>query len=219
MTRKVITLASVLVTVVVAASVTTVVAATVDSDSRATTQTPEPRPTGATSSSETNDGPETLLAETATEVDPRLANDFAVFRKPADGGAPTTAEKSTYGVNNALARTVTLEVGSVTLVPGATGACMRVPDAMSPGVTAVACDPFDRALSGGILLSQRTERGALINAYGLVPDGVDEVTVGGDGAAVGVVPVIENVWYAKAPNGSAISYVTTSGEKVTHPIP
>jgi hypothetical protein len=154
-------------------------------------------------------------------VNHRLAAHFAVFRGSADVAAQPSSASSraatvvpSSGVNadSAAARSVSTADGTiVTATPGSNGACVA---SSSDGVT---CNLTVGALNGDVVLVAQCTSGAPSGGavvMGLMPDGVDSVTVTmrGDTSAPVSTPVTANAYHVAVPGvPSDISWTGSDG--------
>ncbi|MEA2275301.1 MAG: hypothetical protein QOC78_261 [Solirubrobacteraceae bacterium] len=203
MNRRISAVAGTVTAVVVAGSVTTVLAASLQGPKTPGT-TPSPRVSGNVP---------------ATAVDSRLARSFGVFRQPANAAREATTQRTQFGTNHALDRFVATSTGRVTLVPGSAGVCIVVPDQLRSDFQSAACESTARTLTGHLVLSERSQQDdSLLVSYGLVPDGIDKVTL--DGSSPVQVAVKQNVWTAPHPgDATTVSYSDATGHAVRLPLP
>jgi hypothetical protein len=148
----------------------------------------------------------------ATAVDATDANTFAVLARPTGAGdaVPSVETQgltsgsftSYFGANLLLARRASgFANGGAWVVPGNSAVCLIADPAYANGVTdaslagAAACASDSRAASGGLEFTAGSIRDAGVQTIaGLVPNGVDAVTVHLAGGSVISETVHDNVY-------------------------
>jgi len=141
--------------------------------------------------------PGSVVGPSATPVQhvpDQIAETYGLFRS-APAGPPQDPDVTPTrdGFNADLARSVETENGRVTVIPGATQLCLE----WGPAIT---CTPADDAAKGGLKLGQQSKNGPT-TYVGLVPDGVESVTITAKDGSVQRAEVHDNVWTLKSERG------------------
>lgn len=176
---------------------------------------------------EVTDSPE-LPGEGMTEitaVEPAAKNAVSVLARSREQGdslpsdlAQRMNEHGRFGINPGLARRAIAGLSnSVYVLPGRGYVChaLTVGDGMNMGCSETADLAAGQAGAATVLLP-----GGAIAIYGIVPDGVDSVTVETDQQGSGATKVVSNAYLRVVPGGtklSSISYRGPGGE-VRYPI-
>lgn len=210
MIRRILSAVAVVVAMLFAALVTTVVA---------TSSEHRGRTNADTGRSQARTVREAALPQSApaARVDARLARAFAVFRGTASNAVKASGATS-YGVNRALSRRVSTAAGEATLIPGAQGACIVVPDPVEPAFTGGTCQATADVLGGQLVVSQRSKDLSAVISYGIVPDGVKAVRLLGPSTAINV-NVSNNVWTANPKSATRLAYTDADGNDVIDQLP
>jgi hypothetical protein len=137
-------------------------------------------------------------APSASPLAAQLGDRFSVLRGGA-GQAPANIPAElleglvrTYGAAPEHAHAVSREGATVTVLPAATGACV------TDGSVAT-CPPAETIAAGDLLavtLCAPDLDAGRLRVFGLVPDGVQQVTVDGPDAEAAIVEVVDNVYVA-----------------------
>jgi hypothetical protein len=152
--------------------------------------------------------------------------DFGILRE-AQGwdDAFGTADETPAGANPELARSVpaprsALSTGRIWVVPGDDAICLRVLDPSDGDgwVCATAADADSGQLIGALRSSPDDTGPAFV--HGLVPDGVDEVTVTGPDGSTTTLPVTDNVYATTLPATPAtVTFTLSDGQEVLVDVP
>ncbi|MDO8210999.1 hypothetical protein [Conexibacter sp. CPCC 206217] len=156
-----------------------------------------------------------------TEVPGAIAERFAVLQQPSserysrNGDAHAESILASAGGNTGLARrTGEASAPATWLVPGDQEVCLVAEDIDKryPGARALTCDTLDRVDRNGLYLA--TGERAKADVRGIVPDGVDTVTVYFAKGATSQVPVVGNGYRFTTTTEPAtrMSWTDTNGE-------
>jgi len=146
-------------------------------------------------------------------VPDEIATDYAIFRSQAadrpDASAPR--DGAPRGVNPALARTVKVSFGEVTLVPGKDTLCLQLTDMDGSSGT---CQPLEKAKDGALLMTSRGDGQERTEVVGAVPDSIDKVeAIEPDGSAT-PAHLDRNVWSIDKTNGNRVRFIGSDGATV-----
>jgi hypothetical protein len=156
---------------------------------------------------------------------------FSVFRRPRqpDDALPDSAARSlngpaqsvTHGENTDLSRRLHHPDRAVWLTVGADTVCYvaRVTDGEPGGDTAGGCQPT-AAAAQGLLQGYETGGARLAGkaiVTGILPDGIDRVTITYADTSTQTIPVIDNVYAFTTTQAARISFTDAHG--TTHTLP
>jgi hypothetical protein len=121
-------------------------------------------------------------------------------------------ERASFGMNPALSRRAIGNVtSSVYVIPARDHVCVSLTD--SDGATVI-CPTTDDVVKGTVEPATVASASGAIAIYGIVPDGVDSISIQIDGDDSIEVATEDNVYYTVVPSGIAlrkVSYVGPSG--------
>ncbi len=164
--------------------------------------------------SESSGAPGAEIAQ-VDEVEASAANALSILRRVRAGGDAMPAELATrigddhlYGVNPDLARLASGSISnSLFVLPGRGYVCASL--TVGDGAT-LSCNPTSDLAAGQASPATVTLVGGDIGIYGLVPDGVDAVTVTtGSGSERALVT--GNAYFAVAQEGTPLRTVSYDG--------
>lgn len=107
------------------------------------------------------------------------------------------------GVDPAVARVVSTDLGEVTLVPGAETICIYAPDPRGAGDGGT-CASYQDAKNGRLILTFSDENGEGVSVFAVVADGVGSVTGVDRSGTKRSVAVKNNVAAFKSANPAAV---------------
>lgn len=173
---------------------------------------------GAVAGDDESNPPSASVSQVAA-IEPEAKDALGVLgqsRGPGDAlpedYAARMDERSSFGMNPALSRrAIGNMTNSVYLIPARDHVCAALTDGQ--GVT-VACPPTDDIASGKVGAATVAFGTGGIGVYGVVPDGVDSVSVQTIGTSSVDIATENNAYYTVIPAGTPVqtmSYVGPSG--------